>query len=190
LGELLCRSGEQRTISEIAQATDAELSAVAREINRLAEYGYLHITTQGRNRLVEVNWNHPHIAHLTGLLDLTYGPYVFVTEALSHLERIEMAFIFGSWAARHAGHVGPPPRDVDVLVVGDVGLLEVASALNPVAQKIGADVQPYIVSASAWAAKRDPFLAQLIDAPLVPLPIGHEGKAPEQTQKSRPRASA
>ena len=32
---------------------------------------------------------------------------------------MEEAYIFGSWARRYEGELGPPPADIDVLIVGD-----------------------------------------------------------------------
>ncbi len=179
LGELLCRSGVSRTVSELAQALEATLSTVAREVNRLASYGYLTVTVQGRNHLVGVNWDHPQVAPLARLLDVTYGPYVYVAEALSEVPGVEDAYIFGSWAARHAGKTGPVPHDVDVVVVGTASVMEVGAALSTVSRRLLMDVQPYVVSSGEWKSSTDQFIAELKKNPLVrlSLPFAGEGQS-------------
>ena len=47
------------------------------------------------------------------------GPVPALTNLLRSQRGVREAYIFGSWAARRAGMSGPPPRDIDVLVVGD-----------------------------------------------------------------------
>jgi hypothetical protein len=80
--------------------------------------------------------------------------------------------ISGSWAARYQGREGPFPRDVDVLVVGDASLRSVRRLCKKVQADLRIEVNPVIVDHHNWNnADPEPFIAQLKDQPLVPIPI-------------------
>ena len=81
------------------------------------------------------------------------------------------AWIFGSWAARHQDTPGPSPRDVDVILVGDnLSRYAVAEATNRVADRVGVEVNPCLVTVGEW---RDPipnsFVADVKVGSLVPV---------------------
>lgn len=65
---------------------------------------------------MRANTAHPAAAALTQLLQLTFGPRVVIAEEFA-MPGAERVVIFGSWAARYAGQAGPPPHDIDVLVL-------------------------------------------------------------------------
>jgi hypothetical protein len=111
-------------LSELAQRLDVPLH---REAQRLIEAGLLQARSIGRNRLLRANLSNRATAPLTQLLELTFGPQTVIAEefALSH---VDLVIIFGSWADRYHGTTGPPPHDVDVLVVGDPDRADVCDA--------------------------------------------------------------
>ncbi len=169
LGELLCRPGAVPTVSDLVRRTDTPLATVSREVARLADFAYVKIDVHGRNHLVRVNWDHPHVRIIAQLLDLTYGPQVHIADALEGLDGVEEVYIFGSWAARREGIVGPAPHDIDILVVGSANLLDVSARLVPLAEGMGTEFQPLVVSAAAWRRPADQFLKELKSKPLVPV---------------------
>jgi predicted nucleotidyltransferase len=86
---------------------------------------------------------------------------------------VEEAFVFGSWAARYTGEPGPPPRDIDVLVIGNATLRSVRRACSEVEHELRVEVNPVVVDRARWDAKKpEPFLAQIRSQPLVPIPLG------------------
>lgn len=50
--------------------------------------------------------------------------------------------IFGSGAARYAGEAGPPPHDIDVLVVGKVDRADLYDAADRAQARLGIEVNP------------------------------------------------
>lgn len=93
-------------------------------------------------------------------------------EALAGVAGVESAFVFGSWAARYAGEAGPPPRDVDVLVVADADLRAVRRVCRPVEEELRVEISPVTVEAAEWAnADPSPFIAQIKSQPLVAIPV-------------------
>ena len=73
----------------------------------------------------------------------------------------ERVVIFGSWAARYAGAVGPPPHDIDVLVVGDVDRADVYEAAERAQERLGLEVNPVVRSPQEWREPVDALVAQI-----------------------------
>jgi len=68
--------------------------------------------------MVRANASNRLVEPLTELLFLSWGPLQVVGDEFSELPGAERVLVFGSWAARYLQRPGPPPRDLDVLVVG------------------------------------------------------------------------
>lgn len=98
---------------------------------------------------------------------LTYGPAAVLGDVLAGVRGVDEAYVYGSWAARYAGEPGPPPRDVDVLVVGDADEDDAFDAARAAEQRLGREVNIHRVPAKSWRAPgRDPFLASVRSRPL------------------------
>ena len=90
---------------------------------------------------------------------------------------IRRAFIFGSWARRFSGEAGDPPRDVDVVVIGEPDVDEIYTACQRTARIIGQEVNPVVLTPTEWKHKRSGFLGQLDRSHLVEI-VPHPSEAP------------
>jgi predicted nucleotidyltransferase len=150
----------------VAQAT------ASREVARLAEHGLVVTRQLGRNTLVRANWSLPWSRELRSILVQTVGVLGRLAEALTAVGGVESAYVFGSWAARYAGKPGPPPRDVDVVVVGDADLRSVRRACRPVEEELRVEINPVVIEPAEWIdTDPSPLIAQVKSQPLVPIPI-------------------
>lgn len=174
LALLLLDPAAAHSIADIARAVDAPPSVVHKEVSRLVEAGVLVDTRQGRSRLVRANPDYPLLRPLTELISGTYGPAPVLSRALADIPRIDVAYIYGSWAARHEGVTGAHPRDIDVLVVGDASRAELNEAASAAEETLHTTVTITKVSPEAWTASDDPFLATVRSRPLTRLDIGAE----------------
>ncbi|WP_327048529.1 hypothetical protein OG320_11975 [Microbispora sp. NBC_01189] len=107
---------------------------------------------------------------LIDLLAVTFGPAAVLPPLLEDITGVDAAYVSGSWAARYAGRAGPPPRDVDVLVIGTADLDDLYEAARTAERVLGREVNISRISADSWADHNDPFVAALKDNPLFPLP--------------------
>ena len=172
---LLHRSRQALTISELAQQIGSPVSTVSREVGRLAEAGLVVVTGRGRSKFVEARRDFSWAPALAELLDRTVGIAAIVGDAFGEVGDVELVAIFGSWAARRLGRDGPPPRDVDVLVVGQPSALAVVEAARAASRRLGLEVEPVVVSPERWADPADdPVLASIKAGPIVVL-IGGDG---------------
>ncbi|MFC3736029.1 winged helix-turn-helix domain-containing protein [Paractinoplanes deccanensis] len=174
LGELLAwiylHPEQTYSVSELAHRLRVSQSTVSREADRLTEAGLVTQERRGNLRLLRADLDNVLARPLTELLALTYGPVAVLADVLTPITAVEAAYIYGSWAARHAGAPGPPPRDVDVLVIGDADDDDLADAARAAEHRLGREVNIHRVSPSRWrAATDDPFLASVRSRPLYPL---------------------
>lgn len=157
------------TISDATRRVGASFRSVHHEISRLVQAGLLADRRQGNNRLVRAVTDSPLSRPLTDLLAVTYGPLPVLANGLAHVRGVEQAFIFGSWAARYAGEAGPPPHDVDVLVVGVADPDDLDDVARASEQRLGREVNIRRIKPETWAqpAPDDAFLTSVRSRPLV-----------------------
>lgn len=105
---------------------------------------------------------------LHDLIDRAFGPPVVLADALGAVPGIRFAAVFGSYAARRAGEDGPAPRDVDVLVVGDVDATRLYEAVDAAEDDVALPVNMTVMTVGEWAADTG-FTRQLRSRPLLPL---------------------
>jgi predicted nucleotidyltransferase len=175
LALVLLHPDREYSITELAVACEVTLTAVLREVERLTDGGILEDRRVGRSRLVKARTDTPLYRPLTDLIAVTFGPMPLLTEALSGLAGVSKAYIYGSWAARYNGEPGPPPGDVDVLVVGSPdadALFDLAESLS---RRLGREVNVHRISPESWASSTtDPFLTSVRERPLVQLNLNQE----------------
>ncbi len=157
---LLLHADQEYGVSDLAERLGVPLSTLHREVVRLDEAGLIVSRTLGRNRLIRANVEHPAATALAQLLEVTFGPRVVIAEEFA-IPGAEQVVIFGSWAARYAGEPGPPPRDIDVLVVGKVDRADLYEAADRAQARLGLEVNPVVRSAQQWREPTDALVAQI-----------------------------
>ncbi|MDH6703789.1 putative nucleotidyltransferase [Kitasatospora sp. MAA19] len=166
------------TLIELAKALDVSHTAVLREVDRLIGAEILTGKRLGRTRIISARTDTLLYRPLCDLLLVTYGPVSRLTLALSTLDGVEEAYIYGSWAARYEGEPGPIPGDVDVLVVGQPDPDELFDLAEQASRELHREVNVHRISSQAWASESDePFLTSVRERPLVRLPLHKENGA-------------
>jgi predicted nucleotidyltransferase len=94
--------------------------------------------------------------------------------------------IFGSWAARYYQHPGPPPHDLDVLVIGEPARDDVYDAADRAEQRLGQPVNPVVRTIAAWQGQTDPLIRQIRSGPFLEVlaPDGGRENDPETGMSS------
>jgi hypothetical protein len=188
LAALLLNPDNEYSQTDLAQRFSAPLSTVHGEVRRLAEAGLLLRRNVGRTTMVMVNRDNRLVKPLTELLVLSWGPLQVVADEFSDLDGAEQVLIFGSWAARYLGQPGPPPHDLDVLIIGGPRREDTYDAADKAQDRLGMPVNPVIRTADAWLTANDPLVRQLQSAPLVPVLMPDTEHA-DQAPPSRRRHS-
>jgi predicted nucleotidyltransferase len=170
LAVLFAEGATDVPIVELARRAGVAKATASREVARLAEHGLVVTHSLGRNTLVTANWDLPWANELRSILVQTVGVLGRLGRALGDVDGADEAYIFGSWAARYTGEPGPPPRDIDVVVIGDAALRSVRRACRSVEEDLRVEVNPVVIDRGNWDVKSpEPFVAQIRKQPLVPV---------------------
>jgi hypothetical protein len=170
LAAVLLHPDREASIAELAREIGADPGNLHSDVQRLLSAGLLTDRRVGRARLVRAAPG-PLTGPLTELLHVAYGPKAVLEEALEGKPGIEQALIVGSWAARYHGEPGPPPQDVDLVVIGTPDRDEVAERVVDASRTLGREVQVIFRTPEAWAEATDAFTRSVRERPSVELEL-------------------
>ena len=169
LGLLLMRPEQQIHLRELARVIGAAPGTLKKELDALCEAGLLRAERVGNQVRFCANTAHPVFPELQALIRKTIGLADALRLSLAPLAgRIDAAFIFGSMASgtESAG------SDIDLMVVGDAGFAEIVDATYAAQATLGREINPKVISASEWQAKkaeRNAFLQDVLNKPRIML---------------------
>ncbi len=169
LGLLLMRPEQQIHLRELARVIGAAPGTLKKELDALCEAGLLRAERVGNQVRFCANTAHPVFPELQALIRKTIGLVDALRLSLAPLAgRIDAAFVFGSMASgtESAG------SDIDLMVVGDAGFAEIVDATYAAQATLGREINPKVMSASEWQAKkaeRNAFLQDVLNKPRIML---------------------
>ena len=150
LGTLLVVPGRRWYLSDLAEHLAVPPSSLQRELASLTEAGILRREADGNRVYYQADLIFPLLPELQSLFTKTIGLADQVRDALApFLGRIELAFIFGSIARRErTAH-----SDVDLLLVGDVGMADLALSLRDLERSLQVPVNVTQFTSAEFRAK-------------------------------------
>ena len=178
LALLLLHPEQRYYVREVARLTGFAAPPVGKELNALADLGFLSREQVGNQLVFQANRNCPIFEELASIARKTFGLADVVRQALAPLQkRIQCAFIFGSLASDRA----TAGSDVDLMIIGTLRFEDIAPVLPPLEQALGRDVNPKLYTPSAWRSALedgDAFLSNVLSRPKIFL-IGDEAELDE-----------
>jgi predicted nucleotidyltransferase len=151
-------------LREIARLSDLAVGTVQGEVARLRAADLLLEQRDGNRLYFRANRAHPLFPELRGIALKTTGLKEQMAAALDGLDGVELAFVFGSFAAGTA----TSESDIDLMVIGSTGLRQLAPRLRQAADALGREINPHVVSPSGYAGKKaggDAFIERVQHAP-------------------------
>ena len=147
--------------------TGISAGSVHRELKAMADSGLLLREQVGNQVLYQANEACPIYSELAAIFRKTTGLAMLLRDAMQELgDKIELALVFGSMASGRQDSLS----DVDVLVLGNLKLVEVVKALAPVQAKLGREINPVVMPVDKFIAqldKQERFAMRLFDEPKV-----------------------
>jgi DNA-binding transcriptional ArsR family regulator len=137
-------------LSNLARHLKVQPSSLQRELANLVDAGILRRRADGNRTYYSAEIESPIFGDLHGLLRRTAGLRDVLAEGLEPFsERIDVAFVYGS-VARKDEHSA---SDVDLMVIGRVGLAELSPALKGAEEILLRPVNPSVYTANEVAEK-------------------------------------
>ncbi|MEN8239758.1 MAG: nucleotidyltransferase domain-containing protein [Actinomycetota bacterium] len=143
---LFVHADEPVKLSELAERAGTSLGGTHKEVERLEAAGLVKSTTVGRTRLVEPDQTSPIYPEMRGLLLKVLGPSSLLRSALSDIDGIDEAFIYGSWADPSQTN----PADIDLLVIGEPEIAAVYDAVSEIEAEVGRPINVTVRSPAEW----------------------------------------
>ena len=150
-------------LRELVRQSGLSLGTVQQELRRLTRVGLVSARKDGNRVYYRANPDHPVHRDLCALVLKTDGLAGVLRPALETPE-VGLAFVFGSVARGDTG----AGSDVDLMVIGEVGLRKLTSLLSGIAGRVGREINPHVMTAEEFAkrkADRDHFVTSVLGAP-------------------------
>jgi predicted nucleotidyltransferase len=135
LAKLLANPEQHYYLRELSRTLSIPYSMLYKEEKNLLALGIVEEEKKGKITLVTVNKHLPYLQELKSLILKTAGIGELLKEALS-LSGVQYALVYGSIASGEE----TPESDVDLLVIGETNEDKVLSAISPVEDKIGREI--------------------------------------------------
>jgi predicted nucleotidyltransferase len=168
LALLFGRPDEAFYLREIVRAIEAGKGAVERELRALTSAGIVLREKRGNLTYYRANRDCPIYPELHGLMLKTAGLADVLREALSQIEGVRLAFIFGSMAKA----TFDSRSDVDVLIVGEASFADISAALLRAQERLSREVTPTVYSPEEFADRlkgKHHFLMRVLQEPKIML---------------------
>lgn len=173
LSLLLSQPERKLYLRQIIRLSGAGQGAVQRELALLVRAGILLKTREANLAYFQANCASPVFQELRGLIQKTAGIAALLRTALLPLaDSIERAFLYGSVARGEE----QTESDVDLMIVGSVPFFDVVSAISPLQETLGREINPTVFTEAEYNARlaaEDHFLTQVQADPRIDL-IGGE----------------
>ena len=150
-------------LRELSRRSGLALRTVQQELARLAKAGLVTARRDGNRVYYQANQQNPVYGDLRSIVLKTAG-LVGVLQGALQIPSIEFAFVFGSVASGKA-HAD---SDVDLMIIGTLGLRRVAQVLSGMAERVGRELNPHVMKSEEFARRKhtaDHFISSVLDSP-------------------------
>ncbi len=150
-------------MSELANKIECTPSSLQRELLKLVDIGILSTERRGTRNYYQANQNCPYLQELQSLIIKTAGVVDIIKASLSLVaDEIETAFIYGSFATGEE----VASSDVDLMIVGNVGLSDLSMPLREAETKLNRLVNPTVYSQEDFTSKTSShFISSVLKEP-------------------------
>jgi len=166
LAATLTRPEKWWYLSELAEFLHTRPSSLQRELRSLKQSGILQLRKDGSRTYFKAETRSPIFRELRSVFEKTVGLIPTLRDALRpSAEKIVCAFVYGS-IARHEEHA---TSDIDLMVIGTVGLGDLAPSLRKAEKRLGREVNVTNYSIEEFrkkATEGDHFLTTVLKGSL------------------------
>jgi predicted nucleotidyltransferase len=148
-------------VREIERRSGFAIGTIQTEMKKLYKLNLVTKNRDGNRLYYRANRQHPIFSDIHSLVVKTVGLIDVLEDALAGEKAIRSAFIFGSIAegSEKAG------SDIDLMVIGEIGLRSLSRLLQGLAEKFKREINPYVLSPKEFSrrkSKNEHFISQVL----------------------------
>jgi len=166
------RPDEEFYVRQIEKILGEDVGNISRELRNLESMGLLASRKAGNQKYYLLDRAFPLHDELRSMVVKTTGVAGLLTRSLSDMDKIDYAFIYGSFSTGQE-KIG---SDVDLMVIGDVRLEELIRRLKEPEETLGREIQPNLYSMQEVAKRvreKETFISRVMKESKIML-IGDE----------------
>ena len=155
-------TGEELHVREIERRSGLNDSTLRQELRKLTRLDVVRSRRDSNRVYYRAKTENPLYPEIRNLVLKTSGLADILKSALAD-KRIRVAFVFGS-VARGEEKAG---SDVDLMVIGQLGLRDLSGLLSGVEEKIGREVNPYVLQEAEFRKRvrtKEHFVSQVMES--------------------------
>ena len=157
---LFQQPGTELYLRELQRRSGLSIRPVQQELSKLAQIGLLKLRNDGNRIYYCANTEHPLFPEIRGIVEKTSGVYASLETALTG-PGVDIAFVFGSVGAG----VARPSSDLDLFVIGDIGLRKLVKRLSGMSERVGRVINSHVMTKEEFSRKahtRDHFISNVL----------------------------
>jgi len=157
----LAQPNEIFYIRQLVRATGEEINAVRRELNHLEKSGIVKKENRGNRIYYWIDKDYPLYGDLLALISKSIGLGAAIIKNKAKIGKVKIAMLSGRFAR------GLPTKEgaVDLLVVGEINLPQLAKVVREQELKIGREINYTVMTKQELEFRKrrhDPFLAGIL----------------------------
>ena len=162
---LFSGTGEELHVREIERRSGLNDSTLRQELRKLVRLDLVQSRRDSNRVYYRAKTESPLYPEIRNLVLKTSGLSDVLKSALAD-KRIRVAFVFGSIASgeEKAG------SDVDLMVIGQLGLRDLSRLLSGIEEKIGREVNPHVLREEEFRKRiraKEHFVSSVMEAPKI-----------------------
>lgn len=162
---LLNGMGEELHVREIERRSGLNDSTLRQELRKLLRLDLVQSRKDSNRVYYRAKTENPLYPDIRNLVLKTSG-LADVLRSMLEDKRIRMAFVFGS-IARGEEKAG---SDVDLMLIGELGLRDLSRLLSGIEEKIGREVNPHVLRGEEFKKRiraKEHFVSNVMEAPKI-----------------------
>jgi DNA-binding transcriptional ArsR family regulator len=157
--------GEELHVREIERRSGLNESTIRQELRKLVRLDLVHSRRDSNRVYYRAKTGNPLYPDIRNLVLKTSGLADVLSSALQD-KRIRLAFVFGSIAR---GNV-KAGSDVDLMVIGELGLRDLSGLLSGVEERIGREINPHVLQEDEFRKRlraKEHFVTSVMESPKI-----------------------
>lgn len=159
---------------EIERRSGYAIGTIQSELRKLLRLDLVIKRKDGNRTYYRANKDHPLYLDIQRLVLKTVGLVDILHHKMKSSREILIVFVFGSIARQRE----LAESDLDLFVIGDLGLRKLVGLLSGISDKIGREINPHVFTVKEFKkrlAQKDHFISRILDEPKIFI-LGNENE--------------